>query len=411
MIKSLLIAAILALPLSPAFADPVTPERIDALPAATQPAWRDYLGHSRATAQADQAALQAELAANNLSAPLRAPDGGDFKLPAKPGDPYYASEEAAKLADILLSYQAPSGGWSKHTGYSRGPRKPGMQWTSQNAPGESAHYLATFDNRSTTEQLHFLAYVWQATKRDDVRAGFLKGLDYVLGAQYPNGGWPQVYPLEGAYHDDVTFNDDAMTHVLQLLQAIAADEPPYRLVDDARRAKAVAALAAGIRCVLNTQIEIHGKKTAWCAQYDALTLKPSNARAMEPATLSGAESARILQFLMSIPSPSPDVVAAIEGGLAWLESAKITGLTRTTLDGKTAYIPDSASTEIFWARFYDLKTGRPVFPGRDGILYDTFDAMAANNRVGYDYYSTLPGSVLTTAQKQWRRRLTTPQKP
>ena len=33
-----------------------------------------------------------------------------------------------------------------------------------------------------------------------------------------------------------------------------------------------------------------------------------------------------------------------------------------------------------WARFYDLKTGKPVFPGRDGVLYDTFEAMAAQEQ-------------------------------
>jgi hypothetical protein len=31
--------------------------------------------------------------------------------------------------------------------------------------------------------------------------------------------------------------------------------------------------------------------------------------------------------------------------------------------------------------------------------------MAANNRVGYDYYSTQPGSLLNSQQKKWRKML------
>ena len=41
----------------------------------------------------------------------------------------------------------------------------------------------------------------------------IKGLNFILAAQYPNGGWPQGYPLEGAYHDDITLNDNAMMQI------------------------------------------------------------------------------------------------------------------------------------------------------------------------------------------------------
>jgi PelA/Pel-15E family pectate lyase len=396
---------VLAVVLVPVFAEPVTPDRLGTLPAAEQSAWQKYLERSQATARADQAALQAEVTASGMTAALPAPDGGDFKLPAPAGDAYYAGDEAKTLADIIISYQAPCGGWSKHTAYSKGPRKPGMQWTSQNQPGEPAHYLATFDNRSTTEQLYFLAYGWNATKREDCKAACIKGLNFILGAQYSNGGWPQVYPLEGKYHDDITFNDDAMTRILRLLQSASGKDASFSFLNDAQRAKAADAIAAGIQCVLKTQVELNGKKTVWCAQYDPITLEPSSARKMEPATLSGAESARVLEFLMSIDKPSPEVIACIESGLAWFEQAKITGISKTSRDGKTTYEPNPNSTEVYWARFYDLKTGKPIFPGRDGVVYDTFEAMAAKNKVGYDYYTTQPSGLLNSVQKKWRKTL------
>jgi len=45
-------------------------------------------------------------------------------------------------------------------------------------------------------------------------------------------------------------------------------------------------------------------------------------------------------------------------------------------------VPDPRSSKIYQARFYDLATGRPVFPGRNGVTYDSFTAMAAENRLG-----------------------------
>ena len=75
-------------------------------------------------------------------------------------------------------------------------------------------------------------------------------MKFIFAAQYPNGGWPQVYPLEGKYHDDITFNDDAMTHVLELLQGIASNEPRYAFLDDSLRKQASDSLAAGLRCSL-----------------------------------------------------------------------------------------------------------------------------------------------------------------
>ena len=388
-----------------ASAEPVTFERISKLSGGEQVTWRAYFERSQVNASNDAAVVQAEVAARKMTNALRAPSGSDFKLPAKPRDVSYAWDEAKQLADVVLSYQTPSGGWSKHTGYSNGPRQPGMQWTSQNEPGQKAHYVATFDNRATTEEMYFLAQVWYATKREDCKAGFIKGLNFIFAAQYPNGGWPQVYPLEGGYHDHVTFNDDAMTRILELLYAIECGEPYYAFLDEALRQKAAAALAAGLRCVQQTQIVQAGKKTAWCAQYNPLTLQPAAARKMEPVALSGLESAQILKFLMTLTNPAPEVVASIESGLTWLEAAKITGLAKTRSAGKTTYEKNPASTEIYWARFYDLASSKPVFPGRDGILYDSFNAMAAQNRLGYDYLSTLPGSIVSTGQKKWRKML------
>jgi len=386
-------------------AAPVDAERIERLPGDRRQAWEAYLERSESLARADRAALEAELSAHGIDEPLPAPDGGDFKLSADPGDPWFGREQAGELADIVLSYQTPAGGWAKKTGYSKGPRRPGMLWSSQYDPGSSPHYLGTFDNRSTTEQLQFLAGVWQATRREDCAAAFGRGLDYILAAQYPHGGWPQVFPLEGDYHDNVTLNDDAMTRILELLQAIASGKPQFGFLEAAQRRRAEVALQQGVACLMRIQVRQDGEPAGWCAQYDPLTLEPAEARKMEPTALVSVETGNLLKILMRIREPKPELRASIEGGLAWLERVEIAGLRKAKRDGKTVYVEDPASTETYWARFYDLADNRPLFPGRDGVIYDSFREMAARNELGYDYYSTRPSGALGSSQRKWRKML------
>src|SRR4051812_38710306 len=94
-----------------------------------------------------------------------------------------------------------------------------------------------------------------------------------------------------------------------------------------------------------------------------------------------------------------EVVRAPSGGLhrerlEWLDSVKIAGAIKTDAKGKMFFEPDPTSTEVRWARFYDLTNSKPVFPGRDGTVYETFAEMAAHNKLGYDYYTSQPGSIL-----------------
>jgi PelA/Pel-15E family pectate lyase len=380
--------------------------RLDALPAEVARPWREYLERSARLAAKDAAALEAELAAAGLAEATKAPSGGSFSLPDEADRAWYAGDEAARLADAIVSFQTPSGGWSKHTGYGKGPRRPGMQWTSQSDPGKPPHYQATFDNSATVHEIEFLAAVWEATHRADCRDAALRGLDFITDAQFPNGGWPQGYPLEGGYHDNITFNDNAMTNVLALLQAATGQDERYAFVDGERKRRLAAAFDRGVACVLAAQVVVDGRRTVWCAQHDPLTLAPTPARAFEPASLSGVESAHLVKFLMGIPKPSPEVIAGIEAGLVWLENAQVKGLAKVKRDGRTIYVADASSADVYWARFYDLTTGKPLFPGKDGIVYGSFGAMAAaNDKLGYDYYSTLPGSIVRNGQKKWRKRL------
>lgn len=98
--------------------------------------------------------MAAELKVAKLDKPLMPPIGKVFKLSQSTLDEWHGSAEARRLADAIVSFQLPSGGWSKAVAYEQ-PRRVGMQWTTQN--NNPWHYAGTFDNRSTTEQFTFLA--------------------------------------------------------------------------------------------------------------------------------------------------------------------------------------------------------------------------------------------------------------
>lgn len=389
-----------------ALAAPLSPERVNALPPSERASWQQYVERSNAAWRKDHETLSAEMAARGLQQPLAPPRGGDFKLPSHPTPAWFGSTGAGQMATTVISFQTPAGGWSKKLDFTGTARKPGTPWSSQGVPADPWHYVGTFDNRATTEELRFLAGVWLATKRQDCADAFRRGLDYIFAAQFPNGGWPQVWPLEGKYHDDITFNDDAMMHVMELLRDVSNGSPEFAFVEEARRSRVKQALAAGLDCVLKTQVRQHGALAVWGAQHDPLTLAPSPARLKEPASLSGGESVELVRFLMKLPWQSPPVVAAVEGALAWFEKVKITDIEKTVENGKHTYVHVAHASRPLWARFYDVTTNQPLFAGaQDGVIYPTFAEMQAHNHIGYDYYTGQPEALITKDQAKWRKGL------
>lgn len=384
----------------------LTAERVAALPEPQRVAWSAYLKRSEERFEMEFDTLASECRRLGLAQATPAPGSrAEFEVTNRAKEAWFSGAEAKRIAEVVMSYQTPSGGWSKAVDYAKGPRSSGTHWTSQG--GDNWHYCGTIDNRTTTEQITFLASVHAATKRTDAAAAVRRGIEYLLEAQFPNGGWPQNYPLESGYHEAITLNDNAMVHVLEVMLAIAEAKAPFGFTDTALRERARAAFKRGIECLTAMQVKVDGQLTVWCAQHDPLTLAPVAARKKEPPSLSGAESAEVLKFLMRSGPVDPMTTAAIETGLNWLSAHRITGLRKTNDEnGKTDFVPDSASQEVWWARFYDVQTARPMFAGaQDGIVYSTFAEMAAKNKVAYDYYTTKPRDVIEKEEPRWRKRM------
>src|SRR5262249_50843368 len=157
---------------------------------------------------------------------------------------------------------------------------------------------------------------------EHARAAVLRAVDHVLRAQYPHGGWPQSFPPGDKYPRYVTFNDGTMVNLMELLRDVAGADD-FAFVDAARRGAARKGFDAGVSCILRCQVTVDGRKTVWCAQHDEVTLAPRPARTFEPVSLSGGESAGILELLMSLGQPGPEVVAAVDAGARWFDAVKL----------------------------------------------------------------------------------------
>ncbi|HEY1067938.1 MAG TPA: pectate lyase [Pirellulales bacterium] len=312
---------------------------------------------------------------------------------------WFATAEAKQVAANVLSYQSALGGWPKNEDTTARPYQ-----------GDRQKLKPTYDNGATTDELRFLAKMENATHDGAYRTAFERGLDYVLDGQYSHGGWPQFHPPGNGYHRRITFNDNAMVRLMEFVREVATSAD-YEFVDEARRRAAGAAFNRGVACILKCQIPVDGRLTGWCAQHDELDFRPQPARTFEPASLSGAESVGVVRLLMSLDDPSPEVVNAVEGAVAWLERAKLSGV--RVVEVKDPQAPQGVNKVVesdpraapLWARFYEIGANRPLFVDRDGVPKATLAEIGYERRNGYAWYGTWPQRLLEVEHPKWKERI------
>jgi PelA/Pel-15E family pectate lyase len=410
--KSVVFAALALGLAAPAFAaiigtnvpaTPLTAERV-----ATRPAWKTYFENSVRQRQADQNFLRAEMKAHDLKQNTEPKEvtnakGLDLKNPAA----WYAGAAARQIADNLVSFQTPAGGWCKNTDYTNHRRAPGELFGAQTGslflgtndfdqPSARWNYVGTFDNDATTTELRFLAKVIAANGPNGaaLRHSFQRGLDYIFAAQFPNGGWPQVWPLQGGYHDAITFNDDAMLHIVEFLRDVAGGQGEFSFVSPAGRTKAEASWKRGLDCILAAQIVANGTRTVWCQQHDAITLQPASARNYEMPSATSSESSTIVLFLMRLPNPDSKVVTAVHAACAWFEKTKIENKAFRVVGAESRKLVDAPGNGPIWARYYEVGTDSPIFGDRDKTIHDNVNEISRERRKGYGWFRDTPKRVL-----------------
>lgn len=325
-------------------------------------------------------------------------------LLTQPAD-WYGSSESQKVADVVMGFQNPDGGWIK--------LQPDVDMTKPiTGPGDlNVRVQSTIDNDSTFTEMKFLAKMYNATKNEKYKESFDKALDYILNGQYDNGGWPQFLTDPVGYQKNITFNDNAMVNIMTIIRDIMTNKDNlYSFVDSERVDRCKTAFDKGVNLILKSQIVVNGKKTAWCAQIDKDTLQPATGRSYELPSISGQESVGIVRFLMSIDNPSPAIIDAIQSAVAWFNEVKISGIKVVTkVDptmefGGDRIVVKDPNAPLLWARFYEIGTNRPIFASRDGVVKYNLADISYERRMKYSWYTSAPQSLLTKDYPQWQAK-------
>lgn len=328
-----------------------------------------------------------------------------------PNQPQYPETEYTKIADNIICFQRDNGGWPKNYDM-RAVLTPEQI---NDVVKTKSVFHTTFDNSTTYTHVYYLAQVYTLTKTKKYKDACLKGIDFILDAQYPNGGWPQYYPLEKGYSRHITFNDGAYMGIMDLLGKVINNDSNFAFVDAKTKNKVASAYQKGIDCILKMQIVDQGKLTAWCQQHDEVTLLPAWARAFEPPSICNGESAGVVLFLMNIDNPNEKTIKAVQSAVKWFSDSKIYNTKVETFEApqfESKYmtvtkdnrvVTDSTAPPI-WTRYYELGTGRPLFCDRDSKYLYSMAEVSRERRVGYAWYTYSPEKVLKKFpewQKKW----------
>jgi PelA/Pel-15E family pectate lyase len=313
----------------------------------------------------------------------------------------YNEDDIRAIADNILLFQKNNGGWPKN--YDMQAVLTDEQKAAVLKSKEEIN--TTFDNGGTHSQVIYLAKVYTATGEEKYGESCLRGIKFILSAQYPNGGFPQFFPDTSGYRKYITFNDGAMIGVMNVLYSIVKGSEDFKFVDDSLKSRIKSSYIKGVDCILKCQIYDDGELTAWCQQHDNINFVPRNARTFEPASISNMESAGVVKFLMKIKNPDEKIINSIQNAVIWFNKSKIHGIKVETIHApKTDYqyhstdedkiVAEDPQAPPIWARFYELKTQRPLFCNRDGRPVYTLAEVDRERRTGYAWYIYDPQEIL-----------------
>ena len=280
------------------------------------------------------------------------------------GDTYYL--EAAQAAGrCLVRGQLRSGGWPYQIPFDA-KRRGKLDLRGEAAPKDTgAKKHSVLDDNTTQEALRFLVLLDEALRFRDaqIHEAAQYGLGALLKAQFPNGAFPQVffgepkndaaqypvkqaeYPPEGAepthekdYHVFYTFNDGLVRDVNRLFFAA------WEVYTNASYL-AAAEKAGGFM----KRAQLPEPQPAWAQQYD-FQMRPCWARKFEPASVTGGESQSIIGALTELYLVTADA--------SYLEP----------IPRAVAYLKRSRLADGRLARFYELRTNRPLYFTKDYVL-------------------------------------------
>ena len=289
----------------------------------------------------------------------------------------------------LANGQLRSGGWDYRIETEPGARRRYAYRLGVGDP--EGRNRTTLDDNTTQSALRFLMHLDRALEFKDARvhAAVEYALQGLSKAQYPNGAWAQRYsefpdpakfPVRKAgypktwsrtfpkkrYYTFYTFNDNSIADVISTMFEAAEiyGEPRF----------ARAAEKAGDFILLAQMPE---PQPAWAQQYDE-NMHPAWARKFEPPAVTGGESQGIMRTLIFLyrKTGNKKFLNAVPPALDYLKKSQLP-------DGRLA-------------RFYELKTNRPLYFTKKYELVYTDDDLPT-------HYGFQVGSSLESIEAAYRR--------
>ena len=305
-------------------------------------------------------------------------------------------DTAVDAAYALIKGQLRTGGWHYYIefdpkkrqeyGYRVDPKRLGQKQKS------------TLDDDTTQSAVRLLMRIDKILNFEDekIHEAAMYALDSILQAQYPNGAWymwwdrypippsPDDYPLlkasypnkwprkwpndwTGCYFINDNITPDTLLTMLAAYQTYS------------RQKYLSAALKAGDFLLLAQMPE---PQPAWAQQYDR-NMHPVWDRKFEPPAITGSESQNVLETLMTLyrKTGNRKYLAPIPSAIAYLRKSQLP-------DGRLA-------------RFYELKTNRPLYFRRTGKLYQL--TYSSDNLP--THYAFIVDSRLDALEAEYRRLL------
>ena len=239
------------------------------------------------------------------------------------GDEFYY-QAAQKAANAVIWGQSNEGGWNYVVDFA-GDRSLKQWYNTIGKNGwrleEFQHYYgnSTFDDDVTSEAARFLLRMYLEKLDPVYKPSLDKAINFILKSQYPNGGWPQRFPLKHDFkkagHEDYssyyTFNDDVIAENVQFLMECYQTLGEERFLEPIHK---------GMNFYLLSQDTSGG----WAQQLDS-NMHIAGARTYEPAALLPSTTFSNAFLLLKFYQLTGDkkFIQAVPKAISWLEKVKL----------------------------------------------------------------------------------------
>lgn len=282
------------------------------------------------------------------------------------GDEAYL-QYATQAAEALIFGQLESGAWTNSVDFD--PAGSPARYRNGKGGDSDAFNFSTLDDGISQEAIRFLSLADRAHnfQHNQIHEAVTIALNALLDAQFDNGAFPQGWdeadippqPILEASYPDYDWRSEGRIkeywHMYTLNDGVAGDVAKtlltaWEVYQDRRYFDAL--LRLGDFLVL---AQMPYPQPAWAQQYN-YQMHPIWARAFEPAAISGRESQDAMRTLL--------LIYEISGNTSYLKP----------VPRAIAYLRNSELPDGKLARFYELKTNRPLYVNRNGSEYTlTYD--------------------------------------